>query len=156
MIAGVLAIVGALGGGALAYYAGKKQATATRDAARDQIAELRRQNADLKLADQRRLARERLAVAGLLYTALGVVVGQIEGARSRFSGPADALVDEGGNIRHEVGKPGFAYLWERLGVFEGAIVAGFLDLEIAIDRMQAEKGPASICGGSGFLDSGIS
>ena len=118
---------------------------------------MERQNADLKLADQRRLARERLALAGLLYTSLGVVVGQIESARSMFSGPADGYIDEQGanGVRHEVGKPGFAYLWERLGVFEGAIVAGFLDLEIAIDRMQAEKGPASICGGSGFLDSGI-
>jgi hypothetical protein len=143
MIAGVLAIVG----GWLAYRAGIRQANATRSSAegqieaiREQTAAAKQQAADLKLAEQRRLARERLAVAGLLYTALGVVVGQIEGARSMFSVPADGLVDEGGLIRRQVGKPGFAYLWERIGVFEGEIVAGFLNLEIAVDRMQAEKG----------------
>jgi hypothetical protein len=71
-----IAGMGAIYGGWLAYRAGKTQATATREAARDQIAALQQQNAELKLADQRRLARERLAVAGLLYTSLGVVVGQ--------------------------------------------------------------------------------
>jgi hypothetical protein len=138
-----IAGMGAIYGGWLAYRAGIRQATATREAARDQIAALEQQNADLKLADQRKLARERLAVAGLLYTSLGVVVGQIEYARSRFSGPADALLDEqtANSVRHEVEKPGFAYLWQRLGVFEGAIVAGFLSLEIAVDRMRAETGP---------------
>jgi hypothetical protein len=42
----------AIFGGWLAYRAGIKQATATSDAARDQIAEMKKQNADLKLADQ--------------------------------------------------------------------------------------------------------
>ena len=59
-----IAGMGAIYGGWLAYRAGIRQATATREAARDQIAEMGRQNADLKLADQRRLARERRAVPG--------------------------------------------------------------------------------------------
>ena len=42
-------------------------------------------------------------------------------------------------IREIVGKPGFTYLWERLGVFEGEIVFAFLKLEIAIDLIQGEK-----------------
>jgi hypothetical protein len=151
-----IAGMGAIYGGWLAYRAGIRQANTTSKSAEGQIkaikeqtAAIEQQNADLKLADQRKLARERLAVAGLLYTSLGFILGQIETARSMFSVPADnlyggILIDLGGKIRHEVGKPGFAYLWERLGVFEGEIVADFLSLEIALDRMQAEKRPTSV------------
>ena len=57
MIAGIVAVVGATGGGVLAYCAGVKQATATRHAADRQIRALQEQNADLKRAEQRRLAR---------------------------------------------------------------------------------------------------
>ena len=137
MIAGILAIVGALGGGWLAYHAGVKQANATRNGARDQIAALEQQNADLKLAGQRRLAQERKDVAGLLYASAGIVIAQIESARS---GLIDPLPTPRANaIRQTVGKPGFTYLWARLGVFQGEIVAAFLSLEIAIDLMQAGK-----------------
>ena len=79
--AGILAIAGAIGGGWLAYHAGVKQANATRKGARDQIAALEKQNADLKLADQRRLAQERKGVSGLLYSSMGIVIAQIEAVR---------------------------------------------------------------------------
>jgi hypothetical protein len=82
-LAGIVAVVGAIGGGVLAYLAGKKQADATRKSARDQIAAEKQQNADLKLADQRRLAQERKDVAGLLYASMGIVITQIQAARDR-------------------------------------------------------------------------
>jgi hypothetical protein len=137
MIAGFLAIVGAMGGGWLAYCAGVKQADATRHGARNQIAALEQQNADLKLADQRRLAQERKDVAGVLYASVGIVIAQIEAARSGLIEPLPT--PRANAIRQTVGKPGFTYLWERLGVFEGEIVVAFLSLEIGIDLIQAGK-----------------
>jgi hypothetical protein len=135
MIAGIVAVVGAIGGGVLAYLAGKKQADATRKSARDQIAALEQQNADLKLAGQRRLAQERKDVAGLLYASVGIVIAQIEAARSGLIDPLPA--PRANAIRQTVGKPGFTYLWERLGVFEGEIVVAFLNLNIGIDAIKA-------------------
>jgi hypothetical protein len=135
-----IAGMGAIYGGLLAYRAGKTQATATREAARDQIAALEQQNADLKLADKRRLAQERKDVAGFLYASVGIVIAQIEIARS---GLTDLEENPFGvsakTIRQTVGKPGFTYLWGRLGVFEGEIVVAFLSLDTAIDQMQAGK-----------------
>src|SRR4051812_14079378 len=73
----------ALGGGWLAY-------NATRNSARDQIAAVERQNADLKLAGQRRLAQERKDVAGLLYASVGIIMAHIEVARSGIIDPLPA------------------------------------------------------------------
>jgi hypothetical protein len=137
MIAGILAIVGAIGGGWLAYRAGVKQANATRKSSREQIVALEQQNATLKLADQRRLAQERKDVAGLLYASLGIIITQIGLARSGLTDPLPT--PRANAIRQIIGKPGFTYLWEKLGVFEGEIVVGFLSLELAIDAVQAGK-----------------
>jgi hypothetical protein len=131
LIAGILAIVGAIGGGWLAYRG-----------AQNQIAEMKRQNADLKLADQRRLAQERKAVAGLLYASVGIVITQIDLARS---GLIDPLPTPRANaIRQAIGKPGFTYLWKKLGVFEGEIVDAFLNLELGIDAVRAGKDDADL------------
>ena len=137
----IIAGIGAVFGGWLAYRAGVKQADATRSSARDQIAAIEQQNADLKLAGQRRLAQERKDVAGLLYASVGIVIAQIENARKGLTGLADdPLPTRLANAIHQaVGKPGFTYLWERLGVFEGEIVVAFLRLEMAIDLIHKHK-----------------
>jgi hypothetical protein len=72
----ITGIVAASAGWAV-YRAGVKQATATRHAADRQIRALQEENADLKRAEQQRLARESSTVAGMLYAAMGLVAGDI-------------------------------------------------------------------------------
>src|SRR5246500_1790552 len=95
-LAGIVAVVGAIGGGLRAYLAGKKQADATRKSARDQIAAEKQQNADLKLADQRRLAQERKDVAGLLYASMGKSKPPVTGTHlwaDRFDGSLEDVFE---------------------------------------------------------------
>jgi hypothetical protein len=98
----LLAGAAAIFGGWLAYRAGVKQATATRAAAAIQIqaiatqtAALEQQNAQLRRADQRRLARESLIAARMLDASLEVVANDIETARSSFGAePRDGQIGE--------------------------------------------------------------
>jgi len=138
LVAGFVAI----GGGWLAYFAGVKQVRAIRA----QTAVLRQQNDDLKRAEQRRLARDSLIAARMLDASLEVVARDIENARSTFGGPRDGYVDEptANLARQAVGKPGFAYLWEKVGILDREIAVPFLELEASIDRMRAQHGTTHI------------
>jgi hypothetical protein len=158
MIAGIVAVVGATGGGVLAYCAGVKQATATRHAADRQIRALQEQNADLKRAEQRRLARESSTVAGMLYAAMGLVARDIGTAlaaipkaisasfRDRLppdDPPLDAQIAN--YIRHMVRKYGFDYLRDRVGTFNREDIAvAFMLLEAEIDLPLAEQGAIQV------------
>src|SRR5262249_39382315 len=132
------------------YRAGIIQANATRksgqlqiSAIAEQTAALEQQNEYLKRADQRRLARENLIAARMLDASMAVVADDIGTARSRFSGSgADGHIDAptADFVRHSVGKPGFAYIYERLGILDREIAVPFLNLEAAIDRTRAETG----------------
>jgi hypothetical protein len=158
----LLAGAAAIFGGWLAYRAGVKQATATGDAAAIQIqaiatqtAALEQQNAQLRRADQRRLARESLIAARMLDASLEVVANDIGTARSSFGAePRDGQIDEptANSVRHAVGKPGFAYLWEKLGILDREIAVPFLTLEAAIERMRAERGATIAFGLTDRLD----
>jgi hypothetical protein len=156
MIAGIVAVVGATGGGVLAYCAGVKQATATRHAADRQIRALQEQNADLKRAEQRRLARESSTVAGMLYAAMGLVARDIGKAlaaipkaisasfRDRLppdDPPLDAQIAN--YIRHMVRKYGFDYLRDRVGTFNREDIAvAFMLLEADGSRDRPAAGRA--------------
>jgi hypothetical protein len=158
MIAGIVAVVGAVGGGALAYRAGVRQADATTNSAnaeieaiKQQTAALEQQNADLKRADQRRLARERLTAARMLYISLGFVANDISKAHSMFSAPPEGgppipiIAQAATSIRRTVGKPHFDYFWEKVGNFDREDIAGaFLVLEEFIDQLLEEKGSTSM------------
>jgi len=158
----LLAGAAAIFGGWLAYRAGVKQATATRDASTVQIqaidmqtAALEQQNAELRRADQRGLARESLIAARMLDASLEVVANDIENARSLFGPePRDGYIDEptANFVRHAVGKPGFAYLWQKVGILDREIAVPFLTLEAAIDRMRAERGATIVSGLTDRLD----
>ena len=123
LIAGLLVIVGALAGGAWAYYG-------ARNAAHRQIQALQKQNNELRRAEQRRLARESSTVAGVLYAAMGLVAGDIGKALAAIpkvisasfrdrpppdDPPLDAQIAN--YIRHMVRKHGFDYLRDRVGTF---------------------------------------
>lgn len=138
-------------GGWLAYRAGVRQANETQNAARLQIEAMAKQSAILTRQNEelrRTLARETLIAARMLDASMEVVAGDIQTARSRFSGPADGHIDEprANQIRHSVGKPGFAYLWEKVGMLDREIAVPFLELEASIDRLRAQEG-ATFVGG---------
>ena len=153
----ITGIVAASAGWA-AYRAGVKQATATRHAADRQIQALQEQNADLKRAEQRRLARESSTVAGMLYAAMGLVAGDIGKAlaaipkviRASFQGrlpPDDPQFDEqiANYIRHMVRKYGFDYLRDRVGTFNRQDIAvAFMLFEAEIDLLLAEQGAIQV------------
>jgi len=146
LIAGVLAVVGALAGGAGAY-------SGARDAAHRQIQALQKQNNELRRAEQRRLARESSTVAGMLYAAMGLVAGDIGRAlaaipkviSASFQGrlpPDDPPLDPqiANYIRRMVGKYGFDYLRGGVGTFNREDIAvAFMLLEAEIDLLRAEQ-----------------
>jgi hypothetical protein len=150
LITGFLAV----GGGVLAYGAGVKQANATlggaaiqSQATGAQTAALEKQNAELRLGEQRRLAREALVAARMLYASMGIVASDIANASARFSGPPTGEIDgvTANQIREAVSRPHFAYLWERVGNLDrDEIVVAFLALEAAMDQIQAERGTTRI------------
>jgi hypothetical protein len=130
LAAGILAIVAAVIGGLFVYCVGVKQ-----------IRALQEQNADLKRAEQRRLAQERSNVARVLWSCLGYVESDIK--RASFSGDPNSLLSEqaANSPRHSIGKPNFDYLRERVGSFAREdIVPAFLGVERLIDELRAEEG----------------
>lgn len=127
LIAGGLAILAAVIGGGIAYVVG-----------RGQIRVVREQNADLKRAEQRRLAQERSNVARVLWSCLGFVEADV--TRARRASPSEA-----NPARRRIGKPNFDYLRERVGSFARQdIVPAFLGVERLIDELRAEKGPIPV------------
>jgi hypothetical protein len=138
-IAGILA----LAGGVLAYRAGVRQAKETRDAADRQILALQEQNADLKRAEQRRLAQESLNAARVLYASMGSVAGVISSVRSALIDNPDGLINEqaANTLRSMIEKYNFDYLREKVGNFDNeGLVIGFQVLERSIDQLRAQKG----------------
>ena len=107
---------------------------------RGQIRVVREQNADLKRAEQRRLAQERSNVARVLWSCLGFVEADVTRARG---GPI--VPSEANSARRRIGKPNFDYLRERVGSFARQdIVPAFLGVERLIDELRAEKGPIPV------------
>jgi hypothetical protein len=106
LAAGILAIVAAVIGGLFVYCVGVKQ-----------IRLLQEQNADLKRAEQRKLAQERLNVARVLWSCLGYVESDV--ARASFGGGPNSVIPEkvANSIRISIEKPNFDYLRERIGGF---------------------------------------
>lgn len=143
-IAGILA----LAGGVLAYRAGVRQAKETRDAADRQILALQEQNADLKRAEQRRLAQESLNAARVLYASMGSVAGVISSVRSALIDNPDGLINEqaANTLRSMIEKYNFDYLREKVGNFDNeGLVIGFQVLERSIAQLRAQRG-AIHCG----------
>jgi len=114
----------------------------------------KKQNADLRSAEARRLAREALIAARMLDASLEVLTTDIQTARSRFGGARDGPVPlpTAHDFRHIIGKPGFTYLWDKVGVLDREIAVRFLALEAAIDRLRAEEGATHSGGLTDRLD----
>jgi hypothetical protein len=146
----IIAGLAAIFGGWLAYRGGIRQADATRDAAglqikalTEQTSAVKQQNAYLVRADQRNHARERLIAARTLVASMVVVAKGIQNAKSRFGyGGREGYVDPqtAEDIRQLIGKPGFNFLWEKVGILDHEIGVPFLELEAAIDQMRKVKG----------------
>ena len=51
--------------------------------------------------------------------------------KMQFAGPPDGMIDASAanRVRQRVGKPGFAYLWEKVGLLDREIAEPFLQLE---------------------------
>jgi len=130
--AGILAIVAALIGGFFVYWVGVKQ-----------IRALQEQNADLKRAEQRRLARETLSTARMLDASLQVIAENIEGARE-WSGaqPRSGHVDQemANSVRQTLGEHRLSYLRDKMGILDPEIAVPLIRLEATLDRFRAEKG----------------
>jgi hypothetical protein len=121
VIAGLLAIGAAGLGGWMAY-------RAARDAAHGQIRALEQQNADLKRAEQRRLAQERSNIARVLRASMMLVNADITAVNLYTLGMPLAP--------NPVRKHGFDYLRERVGNCEpDEIITAFLLLEAGIDEL---------------------
>jgi hypothetical protein len=157
LIAGSAAIFGGL----LAYLAGVRQANATKEGAKlqtqavtTQTAALKEQNSDLRRAEQRGLARERLVATRMLDASLQVIAESLQKARSLFGGPDEGEIDKetAALVCDTIEKPGFAYLWEKVGILDRDIAVAFLNLEAAIDRMRAQRGATRVAGMVARLD----
>jgi hypothetical protein len=142
LTAGILAIVAAVIGGLFVYCVGVKQ-----------IRALQEQNADLKRAEQRKLAQERSNVARVLWSCLGYVESDVAGA-SFGGGPNSVLPEQVANsARRSIGKPNFDYLRERVGNFAREdIVPAFLGVERLIDELRAGEGPIPVGELTALLD----
>jgi hypothetical protein len=135
--AGGIAIIAA----GIAYCVGHGQIQAIAN----QTAALEKQTADLRRAEQQRLARENSTIARVLYASMGLVATDTATANSRFSFQPDSpVLDEqfANSIRDAVGKYSFNYLREKVGNFDREdIMVAFLVLEANIDKLRAEAGP---------------
>jgi hypothetical protein len=138
----------ALIAGGLAFWAGVKQAKETRRSAQieaaataEQTAALKQQNADLRRAERRRLARESLTAARLLAASLEMTSDEVEKARSSFTlGSPPQIIDASFIQQIVVSKPRFsADLWARAGILNREILSPLLNLEAQIDQMHSHQ-----------------